>query len=253
MWLFGPICGAFIQPVLGRLSDRSRHAWGMRKPFILCGASCVTACLLALACIEDLTGDHVGVGFRPKTAYGTAKTETSHLATQALAVVCVCVVTFAIQAFQAGVRALIVDVCPLEQQVSASAWSARWNGLGSVCLTLVGYADARWTLFSGEGNAKFKTLAAVVAVSVAVTVGLVCFLIPDRPSESGLEDCNNESLLGVCRSVWSVKQLRQNWESLPPVSLQVCKIQLVAWLGWFPVLYYTSTSVLPLSNREHVS
>ncbi|GJD02329.1 sucrose transporter [Colletotrichum higginsianum] len=254
VWLTGPLFGAFVQPVLGRLSDRSRHPWGLRKPFILCGASCVAACLLALACTEDLTGDHVGVGTRPKMAYGMMKkAERSHLLTQGLAVLWVCVMTFAIQAFQMGVRALVVDACPPAQQVRASAWSTRWNGLGSVCLALVGYADARWTLFGVEGSARIKTLAALVAVSIAATVSLMCYVVPDRPRDQGPveeekreeedddEEDEEQTLWQTCRSVWSLQLSRQSWESLPPISLQVCKMQLVAWMAWFPITYYSST------------
>ncbi|TIC89982.1 General alpha-glucoside permease [Colletotrichum higginsianum] len=268
VWLTGPLFGAFVQPVLGRLSDRSRHPWGLRKPFILCGASCVAACLLALACTEDLTGDHVGVGTRPKMAYGMMKkAERSHLLTQGLAVLWVCVMTFAIQAFQMGVRALVVDACPPAQQVRASAWSTRWNGLGSVCLALVGYADARWTLFGVEGSARIKTLAALVAVSIAATVSLMCYVVPDKPRDQGPveeekreeedddEEDEEQTLWQTCRSVWSLQLSRQSWESLPPISLQVCKIQLVAWMAWFPITYYSSTYIYQtfvISDRVHL-
>ncbi|WQF81099.1 Putative MFS transporter superfamily [Colletotrichum destructivum] len=272
VWFTGPLFGAFVQPVLGRLSDRSRHPWGLRKPFILCGASCVAACLLALACTEDLTGDHIGVGTRPKMAYGMMKkAEHSHLLTQGLAVLWVCVMTFAIQAFQMGVRALVVDACPPAQQVRASAWSTRWNGLGSVCLALVGYADARWTLFGVEGSARIKTLAALVAVSIAATVSLMCYVVPDKPRDQGPveeekkegkeedddddEEEGKQTLWQTCRSVWSLQLSRQSWESLPPISLQVCKMQLVAWMAWFPITYYSSTYIYQtfvISDRVHL-
>lgn len=238
VWLVGPLCGAFVQPIFGYMSDQSNHAWGKRKSFIICGASSVVICLLALACTEDLTGDHIGFGFRPepKHSHKGHRVESSHLLTQLLAVFWVCAINICIQPFQSGVRALIVDNCPPDQQVQASAWSTRWNGLGSVFISFFGFADtAKWAPFLGQSQ--FKILAVIAALSIAITVSLVCSLVEDQPAFT-----EGNSLRSIRSAlVAPIRRISSSLKNLSPNIRQVCKVQAAAWLGWFPILYYTST------------
>jgi solute carrier family 45 protein 1/2/4 len=236
--LLGPLSGAFLQPIFGALSDNCDHPWGKRKPFILCGASCVVLCILALACTEDLTGDHVGKGFRPPVAYGVKIEARSHLLTQLLAIFWVCAINIAIQPFQSGVRALIVDNCPPEQQVHATAWSTRWNGLGSVFIGLVGFSNTtKWAPFLGK--TQFKALGVIATCSIAATVFLVCFFMDD---EANIKQ--KKSFTSIRDLIMSpIESLRESMDDLPPTTRQVCKIQFAAWLGWFPILYYSSTYI----------
>ncbi|KAI1859473.1 hypothetical protein JX265_010476 [Neoarthrinium moseri] len=240
VWLTGPIFGAFAQPIFGILSDESRHPWGKRKPFILCGASCVATCFLALACAEDITDG-------PTNAPTADSDSTKHWYTQVFAIACVGVITFAMQAYQSGVRALIVDNCPPQQQAAASAWSMRWNVAGNLVLSTVGFLDAKRTFFRPEGNAKFKILAVVTTACIVVTVGLVSYYVAD--SSQNPRGKSRQPLTKLCWSMLCPAELSKHWNQLPPVSHRVCTIQLFAWVAWFPVLYYTSTfayeTVLP--------
>ncbi|KAK2003331.1 hypothetical protein LX36DRAFT_566338 [Colletotrichum falcatum] len=234
IWLIGPLCGAFVQPILGILSDNSQHPWGRRKPFIVWGSFFVATCLIALAYIDTLTRRYLEVGTRQ---------ENSHLLAQILAFLLVCVISFAIQSFQIGVRTLVVDICPPEQQVCANAWNTRWSGLGSVCLLLVGYFDKRYTLFSAEDNTKLKTLAVLVAIFITATVSILCLIIPDKARIQSSNGAEVQTLWKTCKTIWSIQMSWKCWEALPPVSLQVCKVQFLAWLAWFPITYYASTGI----------
>ncbi len=234
----GPLSGALLQPIFGALSDECSHPWGKRKPFILCGASSVVLCLLALACTEDLTRDHIGKGFRPPVAYGVKVEEHSHVVTQLLAIFFVCTINVAIQPFQSGIRALIVDNCPSKQQVQASAWSIRWNGLGSVFIGLMGFSNTtKWAPFLGR--TQFKALGVIATFSIAITVFLVFFFIKDEASTK-----SKKSYTGI-RDVFMapINSLRDSMHNMPPTTCEVCKIQFAVWLGWFPILYYSSTYI----------
>ncbi|KAK6213287.1 hypothetical protein QIS74_09289 [Colletotrichum tabaci] len=236
VWLMGPVFGAFVQPILGAMSDQSRHPWGRRKPFIVCGAMVVAVFLPILACAADVTGEA-----EQKRLHGPGGKPPGFQLTPILAVASVFAITLAMQSFQTGVRSLIVDKCPPRQQLDASAWSMRWNVLGNLVLTSVGFADAKWSLFGFEGNAKFKTLAAVAVACIATTVGIACCCVTetnDRP-----RDNFPTPLKEICWSILSPRRLIKHWESLPPVSRRVCTIQLFAWMAWFPILY-TYESVL---------
>ncbi|KAI3527539.1 hypothetical protein CSPX01_16892 [Colletotrichum filicis] len=160
VWVTGPISGAFAQPILGVLSDDSQHAWGRRKPFIVGGSLCATIFLLALAYSEELTA-------WAWSASVDRSASSAHLPTQILAVFSVIVTTFALQAYAVGVRALIVDNTPPSQQSVAASWAMRWNVLGNVVLSSVGFVDAQWSSTDANSDDRFKLLAVVVAASLS--------------------------------------------------------------------------------------
>lgn len=233
VWVTGPVFGAFAQPILGVLSDESRHSLGKRKPFIVVGAACAAVFLLVLAYSRDLaswTWEHPSL----KNPAGASSWQT-----KTLAVFCVVVVTFALQAYQVGLRALMVDVGPPSQQPAAASWAMRWNVLGNVMLSSVGFVDTQWSLTGADGNARFKILAVVVAACCATTVGLMCYFIPDKNTK--LARGYQLPFMELCWSLISPRGLSGRWSQLPPRSRRVCEIQFYAWAGWFPILYYMST------------
>ncbi|KAI9163203.1 alpha-glucoside permease [Paramyrothecium foliicola] len=232
VWATGPFFGAFAQPVFGILSDESRHRWGKRKPFMIYGSASATIFLLALAYSSELTN------WMWHSNRDSSHT-TFHWQTQIVAVFSVFMATFALAAYTVGVKALIVDNSPPSQQSTAASWAMRWNVLGNVVLSTVGFVDTQWSIFADEGNARFKILTIVVAVCTATTVGLACFLVSDERSSAARG--NQAPLMEVCQSIISPIGLAKKWAQLPPRSRRICEIQIYASAGWFPVLYYMST------------
>jgi len=166
--------------------------------------------------------------------------EHSHLLTQLLAIFWVCAINIAMQPFQSGVRALVVDNCPPEQQVQASAWGTRWNGLGSVFIGLMGFSNTtKWAPFLGK--TQFKALGVVATCSIATTVILVCFLIRDEGNVKSKRPFTKTTIRDAIMA--PIDSLRESMHNLPPITREVCKIQFAAWLGWFPILYYSSTYI----------
>ncbi|KAK1521676.1 hypothetical protein CPAR01_14593 [Colletotrichum paranaense] len=232
VWVTGPISGVFAQPILGVFSDDSQHAWGRRKPFIVGGSLCATIFLLALAYSEELT----------TWAWSSSvdrSASSAHLPTQILAVFSVVVTTFALQAYAVGVRALIVDNTPPSQQSVAASWAMRWNVLGNVVLSSVGFVDAQWSSTDVNSDDRFKLLAVVVAACTFTTVGFTCYFITDQ-NVAPLRD-RQPSFAQQSWSIISPTGLAKRWKQIPPRSRRVCEIQFWAWAGWFPVLYYMST------------
>uniref|UniRef100_L7JPI1 General alpha-glucoside permease n=1 Tax=Pyricularia oryzae (strain P131) TaxID=1143193 RepID=L7JPI1_PYRO1 len=161
IWALGPIFGAFVQPILGSLSDEIHHPLCRRKPFMMGGSLLVMLSTLAMACAQELTPDPLATPWQPR----------------ALAVVCLVVILLALSAYSVGVRAIVVDNCPPSQQFAAAAWSMRWNVLGSATLSTVGFvAVGRHP--DTDPAVTFRTLACVAAVCSAATVGLVCWFAP---------------------------------------------------------------------------
>ncbi|EOD50644.1 putative general alpha-glucoside permease protein [Neofusicoccum parvum UCRNP2] len=232
VWLSGPLSGALIQPLFATLSDRTRHPWGKRKPYIAGGASMVSLSLLGLACAEDVSNWLSGTAASHGHMYASGPPKATTL-TKLLVAFWACALNAAMQPLQSGVRALIVDSCPARQQSAAAAWSARFNGLGAVAISASAFADVEaWAPALGE--TKFKALCVLAVLALAVAVAPACAFVPDAPSRD----------VGARRGVVSL--LAGVWRrcgDLPPVTRQVCKVQFCAWTGWFAVLYYSTTYV----------
>ncbi|KAF1949742.1 MFS general substrate transporter [Byssothecium circinans] len=225
-WALGPIFGAFIQPIMGQLSDELHHPLGRRKPVMMAGALTTVISALLMAWASELTAPF------------TDTPAANPWQPRALAVACLVIILLALTAYSVGVRAIVVDACPPSQQPAAAAWSMRWNVLGSVVLSTVGFV---FTTQSPETDpvVTFRMLACVAAICSAATVGLVCWFVPPDATPP----LRRQSGSGIGR-VWAMclpGELARRWGRLPPLTARVCGVQLVAWFGWFPVLYYMST------------
>ncbi|TLD19229.1 hypothetical protein PspLS_09916, partial [Pyricularia sp. CBS 133598] len=224
IWALGPIFGAFVQPILGNLSDELQHPLCRRKPFMMAGSLVVILSTLAMACAQELTAR-----FIPNAL-------ANPWPPRALAVVCLIVILFALGAYSVGVRAIVVDNCPPNQQFAAAAWSMRWNVFGSAALSTAGFFSV--TSQEADAATTFRTLAYVAAVCSAATVGLVCWF---APREIAPRVRSRGSGVGKVLSLCAPGALVRRWRRLPPLTNKVCNIQLLAWCGWFPMLYYMST------------
>ncbi|KAG4436618.1 hypothetical protein IFR05_007876 [Cadophora sp. M221] len=54
VWNIAPICGTFIQPYFGMISDRSENSFGRRKPLMLGGATAISISLFGFASSESI-------------------------------------------------------------------------------------------------------------------------------------------------------------------------------------------------------
>ena len=232
VWLSGPLSGALIQPLFAALSDRTQHPWGKRKPYIAGGASLVSLSLLGLACAEDVSNWLSGTSSSHGHMYASGPPKAGTL-TKLLVAFWVCALNVAMQPLQGGVRALVVDSCPARQQSAAAAWSARFNGLGAVCISASAFADVE-TWVPALGETKFKALCVLAVLALGLAVAPACAFVPDEPSRLAAPHGKPTSLLAA---VWRMRR------AVPPVTWQVCKVQFCAWMGWFTVLYYSTTYV----------
>ncbi|TQN63947.1 General alpha-glucoside permease, partial [Colletotrichum shisoi] len=233
-WALGPIFGAFAQPIIGQLSDELHHPLGRRKPVMIAGALTTVISTLLMACAPELTAPFTG---HPPAADPPWQP-------RALAVACLVVVLLALTAYSVGVRAIVVDACPPSQQSVAAAFSMRWNVLGSAVLSTAGFVSTTITTTKQSSETDpivaFRTLACVAAICSAATVGLVCWFVP-RDATPPLRQSGSGSGIGRVCAMCLPGELARRWRRLPPLTGTVCGVQLVAWFGWFPVLYYMST------------
>lgn len=140
-------------------------------------------------------------------------------------------------AVQAAIRAFIVDNCPAHQQEVANAWASRMTGVGNICGFVFGYLDLP-SILPFLGRTQFQVLSALASISLTVTLLASCLYIRERdPRLDGPPPSDGLGLVSFFRQVF--KSIR----NLPPQIMRVCEVQVAAWAGWFPFLYYATTYV----------
>ncbi|KAF4232581.1 hypothetical protein CNMCM8980_009466 [Aspergillus fumigatiaffinis] len=231
VWIAGPLTGTLVQPYIGIRSDNCRISWGKRKPFMIVGAAATIVALLALAWVQEIVGGFLGI-FGVDPASDGTRTTIIFLAT----VLMYCL-DFAINTVQAGIRAFIVDNAPAHQQESANAWASRLTGVGNILGYIFGYLDLPG-IFPFFGNTQFKVLCALSSLALAITLSISCSYIHERdPRLEGPPSSDSQGIVGFFRQVF------KSIKFLPPQIAKVCEVQLAAWVGWFPFLFYATTYI----------
>ncbi|KAK3302253.1 major facilitator superfamily domain-containing protein [Chaetomium strumarium] len=231
VWIAGPLSGTLVQPYVGMLSDNCRLRWGKRKPFMVGGTVATIASLMILAWTKEIVSGFLGLfGADPDSNF----VKYSVIVT---AVLWVYVLDFAINTVQAAIRAFIVDCAPTHQQESANAMASRFVGIGNIAGYLAGYMDLPAVLWF-FGNSQFKDLCAIASITLGATVLLSCLLIRERdPRLEGPPAKDKAGVLAFFKKIFaSIKRL-------PPQTKKVCQVQFCAWIGFFPMLFYTSAYI----------
>lgn len=241
IWAIAPICGTVVHPIIGAISDSSRLPWGRRRPFILGGTVAIIISLTTLAWIRSLS-------LSLSTTFQVHSEETVKVATQYGAILCILVLNLAIQPLQSGIRALMIDVCPSEQQSIASAWASRFSGLGNILGYILGSVPL--SFISSEHEAwRFRYLSLLSMVILVITVTITMYYIQeDNPRDSTYESQDGLLPLRIYRNV------RQGYFVMSPRVRHVCRIQFFAWMGWFGFLFYSTSYVSRLymdRSRRH--
>lgn len=138
---------------------------------------------------------------------------------------------------QAGIRAFIVDCAPAHQQEPANAWASRMTGAGNVIGYILGYMELP-KVFPFFGNTQFKVLCLIASFALGITLLISCITIKER--DPRLDGPPASGRLGV---ISFFKGVLKSIRNLPPQSRKVCEVQLAAWIGWFPFLYYSTTYI----------
>ena len=231
VWIAGPLTGTLVQPYVGMLSDNCRLAWGKRKPFMLGGAAATVVSLLCLAWTQEIVGGILSI-------FG-ADSESSGVkgVIIVVAVIGIYVLDFAINTVQASIRAFIVDCAPAHQQEAANAMASRITGFGNIIGYIAGYANLPVYLWF-FGRTQFQVLCVIACIALVATVVLSTSLIKERdPRQDGPAPADQP---GVFRFFFTIfKSIKR----LPPQVMKVCQVQFCAWVGFFPLLFYTSSYI----------
>ena len=230
VWLSGPISGMFIQPYIGVLSDSCTFRWGRRKTFIVFGTMATSIFMIAL----PRTGNIVQFAFYSFGGNPMGRTSTG--VTQFVAAITIWGLKMSLQPVQCGIRALIVDCCPEDQQYQASAFASRLIGVGSILGYGSGFIDFP-SVFPSLGDTQFQVLCIVCCICLVSTVVLQCTIIHEKKLDHSpaTHDGRDLGLFGP------LKQVFRTVDTMPKRIRTICIVQFFAWLSWFSFMYYITT------------
>ncbi|KAL2753343.1 hypothetical protein ACRALDRAFT_2110574 [Sodiomyces alcalophilus JCM 7366] len=231
VWIAGPLTGTLVQPYVGMLSDNCRLPWGKRKPFMIGGTLATIVSLLLLAWTQEIVGGLLSLlGADPES-------HPVKVAIIGAAVIGIYILDFAINTVQAAIRAFMVDCAPAHQQEAVNAMASRLTGLGNIVGYCAGYVNLPvylWFL----GNTQFQVLCALASIALGTTVALSTSLIKER--DPRLDGTPTRDMAGIFSFF---AQIFASVKRLPPQIKRVCQVQFCAWIGFFPLLFYTSSYI----------
>lgn len=220
VWIAGPLSGLIIQPIVGAYSDQLTWKYGRRKPFIVFGG----ILLILSVCL-------IGYNFEISSWFFESSSNDFKSLQIGIAVFAFYLLDFSVNAVTCSCRSLIVDVTPLEQQQLANAWGAFQLGVGNIVGYLSGYLDLP-KIFPFLGDTQIKVLCLINIFWLFTLLTLTLISIRETPLENHVESPSQQV------SWKPLKNLYKGIKSLPKDIQNVCNVQLVGWLAWFPFLFY---------------
>ncbi|KAL1659138.1 major facilitator superfamily domain-containing protein [Schizophyllum commune] len=232
VFVAGPLSGLVMQPLIGVLADNCTSRLGRRRPYMIGGVILCSCAMLLLGYTRPIAAIFTG--------YDNAANDRW---TIALAVLAVYIIDFAINAVQAVDRAILVDTLPPTAQASGNAWAARMLGIGSVVGFFAGNVDLP-SYFTWLGSNQLGVLSVIVIFWLVLVHAITVTSVKERI----LLKRTCISLLQTFKREF--KDIFANIFRLPRTIKQIFTVQFFAWIGWFPVMFYTSVYIGDLYKRS---
>lgn len=236
VWLAGPISGLIAQPVIGAVSDASTSKY-RRRFWIMLSTIALVISTLTLAYCQEIAAffvDSLGVG---EGDWDEKRNEKASSVAIGFAIVSFYVLDFALNGLQASLRNLLLDVAPSSQLNAGNAWHGRMTNAGNIVGYGFGFLPLAQLpvirLLGGDQFRKFCIICIVILVATVV-ITCVCHEEEERPATS-------QRTQGRARDVYD--NIRTAIFNLPKPIRRVCYVQLFAFMGWFPFLFYSTTYV----------
>ncbi|RFU33028.1 hypothetical protein B7463_g3294, partial [Scytalidium lignicola] len=244
LWIAGPLCGMLVQPIFGALSDsfRPRYGHSRRKPFVLAGTLATVFSMLSLACIDD-------------TVYVfqlISSNDISQTLRLIFAFLCVYALNISLQPLQGGIRTMLFESCPREQQAKVASQYSIIVALGNVSgyfLGSISLQELGIPIISRM--TQFQALCVTISLLLLATTTITCLYAKEDPFTASEHTSPGPGRFSLRRSYRSAI-INAVWEnficlrSLPDYVYLVFQVQFFSWLGWFPVIYYQTSYLADL-------
>ncbi|KLO15861.1 MFS general substrate transporter [Schizopora paradoxa] len=244
VWLAGPISGLIAQPLIGAISDSSNSRYRRRFWIITSTAILCTSTLMLAYCKEIATFFvdlfHGGLGdWDPKQKKQVDNTAIG------FAVVAFYLLDFTLNALQASLRNLLLDVTPPAQLNSGNAWHGRMTHAGNIIGYGFGFLPlATLPVLRLLGGSQFRKFCVVAMTILIITVAITCVCQDERVRKEDFKDRKQSRFVDVLRNI------RDAIINLPRPIRRVCFVQIFAFMGWFPFLFYATTYVGQVMAQE---
>ncbi|CAG8839072.1 16229_t:CDS:2, partial [Racocetra persica] len=104
-----------------------------------------------------------------------------------------------------------------------------------------GYIDLL-KAFPYFGNTQLQVLCVLASLLLLASDALTCWAIPEKVNKD-----NSSTSTSIWSSVLEVSySIAKSFNTLPKQIQLLCNVQLFAWMGWFPFLFYSTTWVAEL-------
>ncbi|KAK7060524.1 hypothetical protein VNI00_001290 [Paramarasmius palmivorus] len=232
VWLAGPLSGLIAQPVIGAISDSSTSKYRRRYWIVTATVALVISTFVLAYCeaLADLFVDlfRVGAGDwderRKKLAANTAI---------GLAIASFYILDFALNALQASLRNLLLDITPATQLNSGNAWHGRMTHAGNIIGFGFGFLPLdKLPIINLLGGKQFRKFCVICIVILVITVWITCISHEEEERTTvGRQNKFREVLGNIYTAI----------VNLPRPIRRVCYVQFFAFMGWFPFLFYSTT------------
>lgn len=115
--------------------------------------------------------------------------------------------------------------------------ASRFVGIGNILGYCAGYIDLpKYMGFLGD--TQFKVLCSIASIALCATVLVSVLVVHERnPNMDGPAPKNSPGVISFFLTIFtSIKRL-------PPQVKKVCTVQFCCWVGFFPMLFYTSSYI----------
>ncbi|KAG6911218.1 hypothetical protein DXG01_003085 [Tephrocybe rancida] len=233
VWLAGPISGLIAQPVIGALSDSSTSKY-RRRFWIIISTIALVISTFTLAYCENLAAVVVDlIGFGAGDWDEERKKKVNNIAI-GFAVVSFYVLDFALNGLQASLRNLLLDVAPADQLNAGNAWHGRMTNAGNIIGFGFGFLPlAKLPIIELLGGTQFRKFCVICIIILVITVWITCYCHEELGRQDSYKKQNK--IKDVLFSIHSAVI------TLPKPVRRVCYVQLFAFMGWFPFLFYSTT------------
>ena len=141
----------------------------------------------------------------------------------------------------------MIDVAAIEDQAAANAWAARLSGCGAVLSFLFGNLDLPSITPSLFGTTQIQIISLITCFLLLSTHAITLYSVQEQVMVSAGGPRSRQSIYRL------FKDLYHQAKRLPPSIVEIFKIQFFAWIGWFPVLFYSTVWVGDIFRKSYVA
>ncbi|KIK37654.1 hypothetical protein CY34DRAFT_92369 [Suillus luteus UH-Slu-Lm8-n1] len=237
VWLAGPISGLIAQPLIGAISDSSTSKY-RRRYWVVLSTGALVVSTLALAYCQNIAGFFVDIFGGGAGDWDPKRTKQAANVAIGIAVFAFYVLDFALNALQASLRNLLLDITPPDQLNAGNAWHSRMCQAGNIVGYGFGFIPlAKLPFLSFLGGDQFRKFCVVSMTLLVVTVWITCFCHEEKASVARKNNERRGKFGEILENIYSAMT------TLPRSIRRVCFVQIFAFMGWFPFLFYSTTYV----------